>query len=112
GYEPQGEFAADGQKVEPEGPLLEVLRAGVLSSDARLLDDRTTDHWHVQGDPTEGALLAVAAKAGLDKPQLDSELPRVEEIPFSSETKRMTTLHRAGQGIVAYTKGAPEVLLR
>ena len=111
GYAPQGEFTDDGQKVDAPEPLVELLRAGVLSSDARLIKG-DGDRWHIQGDPTEGALVAVAAKAGLDKSQLDSELPRVDEIPFSSETKRMTTLHRAADGVLAYTKGAPEVLLR
>jgi Ca2+-transporting ATPase len=65
----------------------------------------------VQGDPTEGALVVAAAKAGLDKAQLDAHLPRVDEIPFSSESKRMTTLHRTDNSLVAYVKGAPEVLL-
>jgi Ca2+-transporting ATPase len=66
----------------------------------------------VQGDPTEGALVVAAAKAGLHKAQLDEHLPRVDEIPFSSESKRMTTLHQTNVGLVAYVKGAPEVLLR
>ena len=112
GYEPQGEFQADGKKLDPPEPLKELLRAGVLSSDARLVRDEGAGRWDIQGDPTEGALVAVAAKAGLEKSQLDGELPRVDEIPFSSETKRMTTLHRAADGTLAYTKGAPEVLLR
>ncbi|MFP5415484.1 MAG: cation-translocating P-type ATPase, partial [Actinomycetes bacterium] len=63
------------------------------------------------GDPTEGALVVAAAKAGLDKAELAASAPRVQEIPFTSETKRMTTLHRAEGRTVAYTKGAPEVLL-
>jgi Ca2+-transporting ATPase len=112
GYEPQGEFSADGKKIDPPEPLVELLRAGVLSSDARLVRDEAAGRWDIQGDPTEGALVAAAAKAGLNRAKLDHELPRVDEIPFSSETKRMTTLHRATDGTLAYTKGAPEVLLR
>ena len=95
GYEPQGEFSAEGKRIDPPEPLAELLRAGVLSSDAHLVHDETEGRWDIQGDPTEGALVAAAAKAGLHKPQLDEELPRVDEIPFSSETKRMTTLHQA-----------------
>ena len=52
-----------------------------------------------------------AAKAGLHKHELDASYPRVDEIPFTSETKRMTTLHRTPDGVVAYSKGAPEVIL-
>ena len=52
-----------------------------------------------------------AAKAGLGKAELDSEFPRIDEIPFTSEAKRMTTLHTARTGLIAYSKGAPEVIL-
>ena len=111
GYEPLGDFFSEGQKVTPSRTLRELLRAGVLSSDARLMQEAATGRWEIQGDPTEGALVVAAAKAGLEKSQVDLELPRVDEIPFSSETKRMTTLHQAGEQLVAYVKGAPEVLL-
>jgi P-type Ca2+ transporter type 2C len=67
--------------------------------------------WEVKGDPTEGALIVAAAKAGLDKPALDAQFARVSEIPFTSETKRMTTLHQTPDGVVAYAKGAPEVIV-
>ena len=67
--------------------------------------------WQVKGDPTEGALVVAAAKAGFDKADLDVRFPRVDEIPFTSETKRMTTLHDGPDGIVAYSKGAPEIIL-
>jgi Ca2+-transporting ATPase len=111
GYEPTGEFSADNSAIDVPDFLRELLRAGVVSSDASLIHDEEAGRWHVQGDPTEGALVAAAAKAELHKPQLDHELPRVDEIPFSSESKRMTTLHQSEDGLVAYAKGAPEVLL-
>ncbi len=64
------------------------------------------------GDSTEGALIVAAAKAGLQKVELEKEAPRIAEIPFSSERKRMTTIHEvSGSSKVAYMKGAPEVVL-
>ena len=111
GYEPTGEYSLDGSPTGPSEPLRELLRAGVLASDARLLRDEDEGHWHVRGDPTEGALVVAAAKAGLDHAELEARFPRVDEIPFTSESKRMTTLHAADGGVVAYAKGAPEVIL-
>ncbi len=112
GYKPEGEFSSEGNKLEPPEHVRELLKAGILSSDAHLVHDEAARRWLLQGDPTEGALVVAAAKAGLHKPRLDEELPRVDEIPFSSEAKRMTTLHQTDGGLVAYAKGAPEVLLR
>jgi Ca2+-transporting ATPase len=109
GYEPKGAFQRDGRDVEPTEPLRELLRGGILASDSHLREEG--GDWRIQGDPTEGAIVVAAAKAGLDKVALDKELPRVGEIPFTSESKRMTTLHRTPQGTVAFAKGAPEVLL-
>ncbi len=111
GYKPEGEFSRDGKQVEPPEPLRELLKAGVLASDAHLVRDEQSHAWHVHGDPTEGALVVVATKGGFDKAELEEELPRVDEIPFSSETKRMTTFHQTEGGLVAYAKGAPELLL-
>jgi Ca2+-transporting ATPase len=110
GYEPDGAFSRNGSPVDPPRPLREALRAALLSSDA-LLRGGTDGQWQVRGDPTEGALLVAAAKAGLDHADLRTRFPRVDEIPFTSESKRMTTLHETPDGIVAYTKGAPEVVL-
>ena len=67
----------------------------------------------IRGDPTEGALVVAAAKLGMDKHELEARYPRTEELPFSSERKRMTTFHpdpRYGD-FVAYMKGAPDVVL-
>ena len=65
----------------------------------------------VTGDPTEIAIFHAAVDAGFDKAALEADAPRVGELPFDSERKRMTTLHRRGAGAIAYTKGAPESVL-
>lgn len=109
GYEPRGEFWRDGVRVEPPASLKRLLEAAVLASDARIVE--TNGRWDVKGDPTEGALVVAAAKAGINKAELDARFPRVHEIPFTSETKRMTTLHAVPGGVVACAKGAPEVIL-
>jgi Ca2+-transporting ATPase len=118
GYEPRGVFTHAEKNVEPGGTLLVLLRAAALASDAHLLNpehdggDEKSLQWRIKGDPTEGALVVAAAKAKLEKSRLDENYPRVNEIPFTSERKRMTTLHHADGGTVAYSKGAPEVILR
>ena len=112
GYEPRGTFSMNGTAVEPNEPLSLLLRAAALASDARLERNEAGDKWEVKGDPTEGALVVAAAKAGLGKAELDAQCPRVSEIPFTAETKRMTTLHETPDGITAYAKGAPEVIVQ
>jgi Ca2+-transporting ATPase len=111
GYEPEGSFSSNGQGVEPSKSLEMLLRGAALASDAHIVQDAADGRWHVKGDPTEGAMIVAAAKAGLSKAELDAEFPRVNEIPFTSETKRMTTLHQTEDGNVAYSKGAPEIIL-
>jgi Ca2+-transporting ATPase len=111
GYEPDGVFRRDGSPVELSAALVETLRAAALASDAQLVRSETNDEWQVRGDPTEAALIVAAAKAGLHRPDLLAERPRVDEIPFTSEAKRMTTVHETPNGSVAYAKGAPEVVL-
>ena len=91
---------------KPDERFSELLRAAALCNDA----SRTREGaW--QGDPTETALTQVALQAGLDKAVLEAQCARVQELPFDSERKRMTTMHRAGEGFVAYTKGAPESVI-
>jgi Ca2+-transporting ATPase len=108
GYVTSGEFREDGRIVDArsDAHLTMALRLGALCSDARLVPADGENA--VLGDPTEGALLVAAAKAGMSKDGLDREFPRVAEVPFSSEAKRMTTVHRTPDGrMVAYVKGAP-----
>jgi Ca2+-transporting ATPase len=110
GYAPSGEFLASGNRVQPPDAARALLTAAALASDARLLSQ--DGRWQVQGDPTEGALVVAAMKAGLDITELEQRFPRVGEIPFTSERRRMTTLHRPSDpGQVAYAKGALEEVL-
>jgi Ca2+-transporting ATPase len=115
GYVPVGEFSQNGKKLShlPDG-LRQMLTAAVLASDTTLIrgeDHGSSTDWDIKGDPTEGAFVVAAAKAGLQKESLDAEYPRINEIPFTSESKRMTTLHQTDGGVVAYAKGAPEIIL-
>jgi Ca2+-transporting ATPase len=110
GYDAEGSVLRDGQAAEPTEAFREALRGAVLASDATLV--AREDGWEVRGDPTEGALLVAAAKAGISRDELDARYPRVDEIPFTSESKRMTTIHETPEnGRRAYAKGAPEVIL-
>ncbi len=115
GYSPVGEFSLNGSgSIAPTTGLQKLLTAATLASDTHLIADvenESGNEWNIKGDPTEGALVVAAAKAGLQKELLDSEYPRVQEIPFSSETKRMTTLHQTNGNLTAYAKGAPEMIL-
>ncbi|HWS88944.1 MAG TPA: cation-translocating P-type ATPase [Pyrinomonadaceae bacterium] len=111
GYEPSGTFSFEGSEAEPDETLLTLLGAAALASDARVERSEAGDKWEVKGDPTEAALVVAAAKAGLDKAGLDAQFPRASEIPFTAETKRMTTLHETPEGVTAYSKGAPEIIV-
>ncbi|WP_344012722.1 cation-transporting P-type ATPase [Streptomyces thermospinosisporus] len=105
GYDPSGEVA-DAAEVR------ELLRVACLCCNARLLPPTNPrERWRVLGDTTEGALLVVAAKAGLDREAEEAAAPRVTEFPFDSDRKLMTTVHRTGAGLQACVKGAPGAVL-
>ena len=112
GYRPEGAFLRDAAEVDPAGApvLADLARAALLCNDAALHRDEHGD-WTVSGDPTDGALLAFARKAGLDPAAEAAAHPRADVIPFESEHKFMATLHRTSGGRVLYVKGAPERLL-
>lgn len=104
GYAPGGEVA-------DAAPVRELLRVAALCCNARLVPPQDAQHWRVLGDTTEGALVVVAAKAGLDPGAEESVAPRVTEFPFDSDRKLMTTVHKNGAGYQACVKGAPAELL-
>jgi Ca2+-transporting ATPase len=111
GYQPQGEFRMNGIPVlaENDRGLSTLLRMGALCNDALLSEE--DGRYQILGDPTEGALVVSAAKAGMNKEKLEEAYPRIDEIPFQSEKQYMVTLHRDGGQQVAYIKGSLEKIL-
>jgi Ca2+-transporting ATPase len=111
GYSPKGRFLHNGRAVESDPALKELLQAAALASDAQVEFSSLDGRWKIKGDPTEAALVVAAEKAGMRKIDLDSRYRRIGEIPFTSENKRMTTLHENREERVACSKGAPEIIL-
>jgi len=112
GYEPKGAFRIGNREVDPAGHglLREIALAGLLCNDAGLSNGESG--WTIDGDPTEGALVTLAAKAGLDAAPTRKALPRDDEIPFEPEHRFMASLHHSHEdGRFVYIKGAPERLL-
>jgi Ca2+-transporting ATPase len=111
GYEPEGEFWGEGgDRLNRDHPVLrQAARVSLLCNDAALED--VSGAWQVRGDPTEGALLVLGRKVGLTQGRLLAEYPRVAEVPFSAERKRMSTIHQGPEGFLMCLKGAPESLL-
>lgn len=100
GYETKGKFSENPKN------FMKILEIGALCNDATLEKNK------VIGDPTEGALIVSAAKAGLIKESLDKKYKRINEIPFDSRRKLMTTIHKVNSKYTAHTKGAPDELLK
>jgi len=108
GYEAQGEFSLGNARVDAR----EMAELGLLLRGATLCTNASYDGKNVLGDTTEGALIVAAAKAGFAKGDLEKECPRIHEVPFTSERKMMTTVHKTSEGqLLAFAKGAPEVVL-
>ncbi|HEY3275277.1 MAG TPA: cation-translocating P-type ATPase [Syntrophorhabdaceae bacterium] len=126
GYNPSGDFSLNGGalKAEADVSICALLYGGLLCSDAKLeqFNEDGAQGWRIVGDPTEGALVVAAAKAGLWREATEKAMPRVMEIPFDSDRKRMTTVHEWKNGagkspvfgdnnILAFVKGAPDIIL-
>jgi P-type Ca2+ transporter type 2C len=138
GYTPEGQFYRGDQPFAPANDAATslLLRGALLCNDAQLEmsgEEEGRRTWRIVGDPTEGALVVAAGKAGLWRQGLETELPRVAEIPFDSDRKRMTTIHAAGDlglgaidldddgeerggwrssGMIGFVKGAPDIVLQ
>ena len=107
GYNPSGQFLLGDQPFETGGdPDATMLLQGAL-----LCNDALVEEGRIIGDPTEGAMAVVAMKAGLQRAELEKVMPRVQEIPFDSDRKRMTTIHQRDGVTFAFVKGAPDVVL-
>ncbi len=113
GYQPEGGFSKDGERVQPlsQRALVECLTAGVLCNDARLLQKEGV--WCIEGDPTEGAFLTAARKFDITPDALAEKMPRLDTLPFESQHQYMATLHNATekQSRLVYLKGSVERVL-
>lgn len=111
GYSPDGKITSekDSPYLPEDSALNKLLVMGSLCNDSKLT--KKDDKWKVLGDPTEGALIVAAAKRNLNVAELQNKFQREDEIPFSSETKRMSTIHRGERGYFAVSKGAPEIIV-
>lgn len=125
GYEPSGDFQLDGNLIQTESyPALQMLMLSCVLCNDSILQYQNNE-WVILGDPTEGALVVLAGKAGIPQEAMTKILPRLAEIPFSSERKRMsvavdcTGLETEGKALpvqghpayLMYTKGSPELIL-
>jgi len=106
GYGTSGKLLSSNKEIAPSSAEL-LLRIGALNNDAALSEKED-----IIGDPTEACLIVSAAKAGLERSILKDTFPRIHEIPFDSGRKRKSTVHRSNDGLVMYTKGAPDVVLK
>ncbi|MBB6636552.1 calcium-translocating P-type ATPase, SERCA-type [Cohnella thailandensis] len=130
GYEPTGQFLEKGRPVESKGDasLKRLTQVAALCNNAELKEELREDgsrkrkaakeedaavvsNWDVKGDPTEGALLVLAAKSGLSRSSIDALYPRVAEFPFDAERKRMSVVVSHQGGKLLCTKGAPDMLI-
>jgi len=114
GYVPEGEFASAGEKLGlAEEDLVLLLRASLLCNDSRLRLHEVDggSKWEIAGDPTEGALVVAARKAGLLQEEGNRNFPRIEEVPFDAKRRFMATFHKDKGKVLIQVKGAPETIL-
>jgi Ca2+-transporting ATPase len=114
GYDPVGDFESNGSplNLSKEKTLQKLLEACILCNDAQLLaPDSSEKRWRILGDPTEGALLTLSAKSGVDIKNVRKQFDRKAELAFDSDCKMMATQHEVFGRDLIYIKGAPENLL-
>ncbi|OGD17599.1 ATPase [Candidatus Atribacteria bacterium RBG_19FT_COMBO_35_14] len=114
GYQPVGKFYQAEQEIQPrlDPDLSLLLKGAVLCNNAELQKNNDNEQWEIIGDPTEGALVVTAVKAGYDKKKLEEDYPRVIEFPFDSDRKQMSTIHQTNDGNqIIFVKGAPDQVI-
>jgi P-type Ca2+ transporter type 2C len=109
GYSPNGYFTDEKNGNADTKEIAILLKCSVLCNDSSL--DRDHKGWKIIGDPTEGALVVAAAKAGFHKEDLEKSSKRIDTIAFDSDRKRMSTLNKEGTKVYGYVKGAPDIIL-
>ena len=115
GYEPFGQFRQNGKSIQPSDDKVFslLLKAAALCNNSSLRQNKENQQWNIIGDPTEGALIVTAVKAGYQKEGLENEYPRIKELPFDSDRKRMSTIHTTpDESQVIFVKGAPDQIIK
>lgn len=105
GYNASGQLFQNDKQVQPNADVKVLCEIGMMCNNARVRAEQ------VLGDPTEGSLIISAAKVGVTAKDIERHGPRIVEVPFSSERKRMSTLHQTTDGFTSAVKGAPDVLI-
>lgn len=113
GYTPEGNFTITGMSPSEidQQSIKKILEIGVLCNNA-YLKQHTNNTWKIIGDPTEGAILSVAGKAGIWKDELEKRLPLLSEIPFDSDRKKMSTIRNTPDSLLVCEKGAADIILK
>ena len=109
GYTPEGDIKLDGETIEDHEQIKLLMTIASFSNDANLVEKDGL--YEITGDPTEGAMLTLAEKWGIVQEDLNESHPRIDEIPFDSDRKMMTTFHEMDGSYYAMTKGAPDVMI-
>ena len=111
GYKPEGEIRDENkQVVESDDQIKLLMTIASLCNDANLIRDG--EEYKITGDPTEGAMLSFAEKWNINQEDLNEKHPRIQEIPFDSTRKMMTTFHELDGKYYAMTKGAPDIIMK
>lgn len=112
GYAPVGNVTINGEKVnlDNEPAVKKLAETQAFCNDSRL--ENKDGNWSIIGDPTEGSMRVVAEKFGYSHAEVTANVPRIQEIPFDSSRKLMTTFHNVNDEIISYTKGAPDILIQ
>lgn len=109
GYTPQGDIKLDGETIKDHDQIKLLMTVASLSNDANLIENNGL--YEITGDPTEGAMLTLAEKWDIVQEDLNEAHPRIDEIPFDSDRKMMTTFHEMDGTYYAMTKGAPDIMI-